>query len=182
MRIVIRKFEEKDIPYKVKWINDKNNNKYLHYDLPLREDKTLAWFKKIKDRVDRADYTIIYNGKPAGLIGLLNIDPKHKDAEFYICLGEEEYKGKGIGYIATKLLIDIAYKELGLNRIYLYTEIGNISAQRLFDKIGFRKEGVIRNDLVYNGRNIDRYIYGLDLESYINKKQGDPKNGDWKKV
>ena len=56
MSVGIRKFEEKDIPYKVKWINDDNNNKYLHYDLPIREDKTLIWFKSIVDREDRADY------------------------------------------------------------------------------------------------------------------------------
>ena len=30
--ITIRKFEEKDIPNKVKWINDNNNNSYLHYN------------------------------------------------------------------------------------------------------------------------------------------------------
>src|SRR5690606_25585387 len=112
----------KDIPYKVKWINDDNNNKYLHYDLPIREDKTLIWFKSIVDREDRADYTITYNNEPAGLIGLLNIDKKNKKAEYYICLGGEEFKGKGIAYEATKLLLEMAYKELDLIKVYLYTE------------------------------------------------------------
>ncbi|NLC67991.1 MAG: pyridoxal-phosphate dependent enzyme [Clostridiaceae bacterium] len=169
MSIAIRKFEEKDIPYKVNWINDKNNNKYLHYDLPLREDKTLIWYNSIKNRADRADYTITYNGEPAGLIGLINIDQKNKKAEYYICLGEEKYKGKGIAYTATKLLIDIAYYELKLNKIYLYTEIGNRSDQKLFEKVGFEKEGLLKDDLIYNRRKIDRYLYGLNLEKYINK-------------
>lgn len=172
MCVAIRRFTEKDIPYKVKWINDEKNNKYLHYDLPLREDKTLVWFRNIKDRTDRADYTITYNDEPAGLIGLLNIDQKNKKAEYYICLGEERYKGRGIAYTASKLLIDIAYNQLGLKRIYLYTETGNIPAQRLFEKIGFEKEGLLKNDLIHNGRNIDRYIYGLDLETYVKGNQG----------
>ncbi len=167
MSVGIRKFEEKDIPYKVKWINDDNNNKYLHYDLPIREDKTLIWFKSIVDREDRADYTITYNNEPAGLIGLLNIDKKNKKAEYYICLGGEEFKGKGIAYEATKLLLEMAYKELDLIKVYLYTEKDNISAQKLFEKIGFEKEGLLKKDLIHNGRNIDRYVYGIDLEQYF---------------
>jgi len=167
MSVNIRRFEEKDIPLKVKWINDEKNYKYLHYDLPLVEEKTLLWFKNIKDRTDRADFTITFENEPVGLIGLLGIDNKNKKAEYYICLGEHKYKGKGIAYTASKLLIDYAFKELCLNKIYLYTEINNYPAQRLFEKIGFKKEGLLRNDIIYNGEKIDRYVYGLLLEDYV---------------
>lgn len=168
--IDIRKFKEKDIPYKVKWINDVNNNKYLHYDLPLNEVNTLVWFNNLKGRIDRVDYCITIDGNPAGLIGLLNIDQKNKKAEYYICMGSDEYKGKGIATIATKLLFYKAYNEIKLSKIYLYTEKDNIQAQRLFDKVGFEKEGLLKNDLIYNERKIDRFVYGLDLENYMQKK------------
>ena len=159
MDIVIRKFDEGDIPYKVKWINNENNNKYLHYDLPLSVDKTLVWFRNVKDRIDRADYTITCDGKPVGLIGLLNIDRTNKKAEYYICIGEKQYKRKGIACTATKMLLNIAYKEFNLNKIYLYTEVNNVPAQRLFEKIGFKKEGLLREDIIYNGRKlIDIYM------------------------
>ena len=58
MNIEIRRFIEKDIPLKVKWINDEKNNRFLHYDLPLSEEKTLLWFRSLQGRKDRADYTI----------------------------------------------------------------------------------------------------------------------------
>ncbi|MFS0645400.1 GNAT family N-acetyltransferase [Siminovitchia sp. 179-K 8D1 HS] len=172
MGISLRKFQESDIPYKVRWINDENNNKYLHYDLPLSEDKTMIWFKTLKGRNDRVDYTITYNGVPVGLIGLLNIDNKNKKAEYYICLGDEKYKGKGIASIATDLLIKIGYSELGLQKIYLYTEVENIKAQKLFEKVGFKKEGLMKNDLIHNGKKIDRYAYGLDVDVYIKRNKG----------
>lgn len=105
MEIKIRKFQQEDIPYKVKWINAAENNQFLHYDLPLREDKTLLWYNSIKDRTDRADFTIICNGEPAGLIGLLNIDNKNRKAEYYITLGGAEFKGRGIAARASDLLI-----------------------------------------------------------------------------
>ncbi|HKL42461.1 MAG TPA: GNAT family protein [Clostridia bacterium] len=177
MEIKIRKFQHEDIPYKVKWINDDENNQFLHYDLPLREDKTLLWFNSIKDRTDRADFTITYNGEPAGLIGLLNIDNKNRKAEYYITLGGSEFKGKGIATIASELLIEESYHNYKLNKIYLYTEVENKSAQRLFERIGFIKEGLLKEDLIQEGRKIDRFIYGLFIEGYLSKgKQSNANN------
>lgn len=172
MKIDIRKFQEEDIPYKVRWINDKSNNKYLHYDLPLREEKTLQWFKTLERRDDRIDFTIMYCEEPAGLIGLLNIDLKTKEAEYYICIGGEKFKGKGIADFATDLLIKKAYKKFGLKKIYLYTEVNNARAQKFFEKSGFKKEGELRNNLFYNGKYVDRYLYNLDVESYVQNVGG----------
>ena len=77
MQITLRKFEEKDIPAKVRWINDPHNNQFLHYDLPLEEEKTRNWFINNKDRTDRYDAVIEADGVPCGLIGLLGIDRKN---------------------------------------------------------------------------------------------------------
>ena len=62
MNVTIRKFEEKDIANKIKWINDERNNRFLHYDLPLEYEKTLDWYNRNKGRSDRFDAVIEYNG------------------------------------------------------------------------------------------------------------------------
>lgn len=46
--VSIRKFCADDISYKVEWINNNQNNQFLHYDLPLTENKTATWYEKIK--------------------------------------------------------------------------------------------------------------------------------------
>ena len=171
MEIRIRRFQEDDIPYKVKWINDAENNQFLHYDLPLREDKTLLWFNSIKDRTDRADFTITNDGIPVGLIGLLNIDNRNRKAEYYITLGGAEFKGKGIARKASNLLIDESYYNYNLKKIYLYTEVKNKSAQRLFKRIGFIKEGLLKEDLIQEGKKVDRFIYGLLIKDFISKEK-----------
>lgn len=166
--ITLRKFGIQDIEKKVEWINNHRNNKYLHYDLPLQVDKTVQWFAKVKDLKSRLDAVITCNDAAIGLIGLLNIDDKNKKAEFYICIGEESARGCGIAKKASVLLLDYAFNELRLNRIYLYTEQENVSAQKLFEKLGFKKEGLIEQDLIYNGRFVNRYMYGLLEEAYKN--------------
>lgn len=164
MQIKIRRFQENDIPYKVKWINDSKNNEYLHYELPLREDKTLDWFKRIKDSDDRVDFTITVNGEPVGIIGLLDINSNKLKAEYYITLGEQKYKGKGVANKATKLLFNYAKETLNLNTIYLFTEVDNLVAQKSFERVGFKLEKLLENDLCHNGKLIDRYLYTYSLE------------------
>ncbi|MBQ7412442.1 MAG: GNAT family N-acetyltransferase [Clostridia bacterium] len=166
MQILLRRFEKKDIKDKVKWINDSQNNKYLHYDLPLEVEKTEAWYEKNKDRTDRLDMVIETEDGPVGLIGFLNIDLRNLKAECYICIGEQNAKGKGIAKKASLMLLEHAFKKLLLNKIYFYTEKDNLPAQALFEKIGFLKEGFLKDDLIYNGRKVDRFLYGITKKEY----------------
>ncbi len=167
MKISIRKFNKNDIPFKVAWINNPLNNKYLHYDLPLEIEKTEKWFDKNKDRTDRYDATILADNKPVGLIGILEIDSKNKKGEYYVTLGDREYLGKDIAKEASKLVLKYAFESLGLNKVYLYTEYDNIGAQKLFEKVGFIKEGLLKDDLLSKGVYVSRYVYGITKEDYI---------------
>ena len=62
---------------KVEWINNAENNIFLHYELPLTITKTEEWFDKKCQRNDRFDATIDVDGVPVGIIGLLSIDYKN---------------------------------------------------------------------------------------------------------
>lgn len=170
MNISIRKFQKKDIANKVKWINDPVNHKYLHYDIPLREDKTLQWFENNQNRTDRYDAIIEVDSNPVGLIGLLDIDQKNKKAEYYITIGDRNFLGKGIAYQATKLLLEYAFRELRLNRVFLFTEYDNVAAQLLFEKIGFKKEGLLKDELYCRGQYISRFLYGLCKDDFVGDK------------
>lgn len=159
MNVTIRKLEEKDIANKIKWINDERNNRFLHYDLPLEYEKTLDWYNRNKGRSDRFDAVIEYNGLPVGIIGLLNIDKKCRKAEIYITIGEHELKGKGIAKEATKLLLNYAFDTLDLNKVYLFTEKDNVIAQKLFERLGFIKEGLLHDDVINRDILVSRYVY-----------------------
>lgn len=155
--VILRRFEESDIPKKVEWINNPENNRYLHYDLPLRTDKTTEWYRN-KDNTSRVDCIIEYNGQAVGLIGLLSIDKNNFKAEYYITIGETSYKGKGIATKATKAILDYAFTVLKLHKVYLTVDAENVAAKRLYEKIGFRQEGLLIDDLynAYEERFINR--------------------------
>jgi diamine N-acetyltransferase len=178
MRVTIRTFAREDIPKKVEWINNPLNHQFLHYDLPLEVGRTECWFERNVGRKDRYDGVIEADGVPVGLIGLLSIDGRNQRAEYYISMGEAAYKGKGIAKEASWLLLKYGFEELGLNRIYLYTEVGNTAARRLFERVGFIKEGVLRQDVRSSGAvqgqeahqaemYADRIIYGMLRMDYF---------------
>lgn len=166
MNIRIRKMQLSDIDYKIGWINDPKVNEFLHYDLPITKDRTIEWFNRIKNKSNRYDGIIEYNGIPAGIIGLLNIDGD--SAEYYITLGID-YSGKGIAKNASNLLLKKAFLDFNLKKIILYTEVDNIKAQNLFERLLFRKVGV-EKEKVFNqrkGKYVDRFIYVLTRQEFF---------------
>lgn len=161
VKVTLRKFEFEDIPNKVRWINNPVVNKYLHYELPMRVDKTEKWFLAIKDREDRYDAVILVDGQPVGLIGLLSINYEKRTAEYYISIGETEWYGKGIATKAVAELMNYAFCELALNRIIIFIERENISSIRLNLKFGF-----IQDDSLSDG-SPTKIFYRLDRIDYL---------------
>ena len=166
--VILRDFEETDIPKKVEWINNPANNQYLHYDLPLEIDKTIFWFRN-KDNSRRIDCVIEYNGIPVGLIGLLQIDQLNQKAEYYITIGETDFKHKGIATKATKAILEYAFVNLKLHKVYLTVDAKNENAIRLYEKAGFKQEGYFVGDLfcVKDNGYIDRERYAIISNSSV---------------
>ena len=172
MNVSLRKFCEQDIPLKVRWINDPETNRYLHYDLPLQVESTLAWFLHIRDESTRMDMTILCDDAPVGIIGLLQINFKKKSAELYVTLGEKQLRGKGVAALAMEQLLRIAFTHLGLHRVYLFTETENAAAVHAYEKFGFVKEGCLRDETITRFSNFaNRYIYSI-LKSEFEARYG----------
>lgn len=166
MSVKLRKFQRDDVPLKVEWVNNPANNEFLHYDIPIEISKTELWFQNNSDRSDRYDGVIEVDELPVGLVGLLSIDQKHKKAEFYIMIGNTHFKGRGIAKEASRQMLNYGFYELGLSRIYLFTEVGNEAAKNLYERIGFIKEGCLRADVFSRGKFADRYVYSILKEDW----------------
>lgn len=167
--VTLREFTENDIADKVKWINDSRNNEFLHYNIPLNEKDTYQWFLK-KDNDKRKDFVIEYNGISIGIIGILNIDNDNLKGEYYVTIGDVAYKNKGIASKATNLILQFSFVQLGLNKVYLNVDAENEIACNLYEKTGFKCEGVFLEDMWHKGKFINRKRYALLRQDYLIKK------------
>jgi RimJ/RimL family protein N-acetyltransferase len=71
-------------------------------------------------------------------MGLSNIDKDKQTAEVFILIGEDDYRGKGIGKIAMKYLIQFAFTQLKLKELRLEVDKYNLPAINLYRSLGFK--------------------------------------------
>ncbi len=173
-RLSLRKVERTDIPYLVEWSCNHAHLKGFHGYLPRTVEEGNKWFQRSLLDKSRDDY-IIYateetgNKYPIGMLGLINIDDVNRKGEYYIVIGNEEFLHRGIAYRTSNEMIKNSYfKDSEFVKIYTRIDKDNYPAQKLAEKLGFRKEGVMLSDvLLENGTPVDRIYYGMLAADYI---------------
>jgi len=161
MKLKARFFSELDIQTRVDWINDLRINQNMSFDIPATYDKTLIWYKNNQKNNLRVDFSIINEDEEvSAMAGLTPIDMKNLNAEFYIMVNPEMFS-RGIGSRVTKWLCNYGFIILGLNKIYLYTSDHNVAAYTIYEKLGFKLEGILRQQKYAQDNFQDRRFYGL---------------------
>ena len=95
-----------------------------------------------------------------GWCGLTNWNPDYRSASLGYCLGETAW-GQGFATEAADTLLRWAFETLDLNRVQAETDTRNIASGRVLEKLGFVREGTLRQDCIVNGDVSDSWIYGL---------------------
>jgi diamine N-acetyltransferase len=96
-----------------------------------------------------------------GVTGLHRLDTTNRHAMFGIFIGGAESRGKGYGTEATAMVVAYAFNTLNLNRVWLHVYDNNKAGIRAYEKVGFRKEGVLRQDSFRRGRYRDTVVMGI---------------------
>ena len=104
---------------------------------------------------------ILSDDKPIGQVGLLDRNDGNKNAELYIVIGEANFRGKGLGKEALKFIRDYAFNDLKLHRIQCHVHADNIRAVKLYEKFGFKHEGLLKENIFHNGKYTDELVMAL---------------------
>jgi len=161
-KVAMRDMQRTDVEYKVKWFNDPDVNKSLLIEEKLDLNKSLEWFERTRNDASRRDFVIeSKEGKPIGIIALVHIDDVHGTAECFCVIGEKAYWGGGIGTEAHILLADWAFRDLGLHKIWAYIRPENTAIIKVVEKIGFKVEGMLREEKCVAGKRVDVARIGL---------------------
>jgi len=102
--------------------------------------------------------------KAVGEIVLLNIDPDNRSANIRIGLFRVADLDQGYGSEAMRLMVDYGFRTLKLHRIGLDVLDFNTRAVHVYEKIGFKQEGMLRDTLFYEGAYHSEILMGI-LES-----------------
>lgn len=78
------------------------------------------------------------DGQEIGSVYLRDIDYEKKCAEYGVFIGEQSALRQGYGSACAKVMLDYAFRIMGLNRVYLRFLEDNLVARRCYEKVGFR--------------------------------------------
>lgn len=138
--VTIRPLLAEDIELLRQWRNDKDNSKYLRQIPYITQEMQKKWFENYLQNNDEICFAIIEAQTLNRVVGSLSLyNFSDKSAEFgKILIGDVEAHGKGVGYNAIHAVLDIAFNELGLEKVFLHVYDNNKVAVHLYDKVGFK--------------------------------------------
>ena len=170
-RIYLRGLEEEDLKLRPKWFNDPEINKTLLMDYPVSYATTLAWFKRIvsEQHHTRLDLSICEKetNRVIGMTGLLQIDRRNMNAQFYMTIGEKEYWGQHIPGEVIPMVLNYAFINLNLNKVYLWTITANKHARSVYEGYGFIQEALMEQHFYCRGGLQDIYQHRILREEWI---------------
>ncbi len=101
-----------------------------------------------------------------GSCGLHHIDARNHNAELGMVIGDPADWGRGFGAEAAQLLVAYAFDTVNLHRIWLEVYEDNVAARKIYERLGFRVEGTMREHGFREGRWWNLHYMGLLADEY----------------
>ena len=95
-----------------------------------------------------------------GWCALTQWNPDYRSASLGYCLAEAAW-GQGYATEAARAVLWWAFETLDLNRVQSETDTRNLASARVLEKVGFVREGTLREDCVVDGDISDSWVFGL---------------------
>jgi RimJ/RimL family protein N-acetyltransferase len=158
--LVLRPWTEDDVPALVAGCSDPEIARWIPtIPYPYTADDALAFIRgEVRD--DHDALAIELDGRVVGGIGLgLNRHGYRGSIGYWVA---ETERGNGICTRALRLLARHALDDLELQSVQLVTDPDNLASQRVAEKVGFQREGVMRAHLRHpDGRIRDSVMFSL---------------------
>lgn len=159
----IRVLEQEDLHNTHKWLNTIEIMEAISINKPTSKLKQSKWFDNLINDNSKIVFAICLKDSDdhIGNTSLGEIDYINRNARFSIFIHYGSVRGKGIGTEATCLTLYYGFNYLNLHKIYLKTTSDNAGAIKMYDKIGFEQEGVLKEHEFKNGKYVDKILYGI---------------------
>lgn len=153
MRIYLRPISEEDGSLIVKWRNEPSVSSHCMNQKPITLESNLEFFRTkvqtgqylqyIVERVDE-DYGVA--SYPIATVYLKDIDPTNKRCELCIFTSDDQEWNKESQSIAVKLLLEKAFEELNMHKVYSFAFYKFLNEAGLLKRAGFSIEAIFKEE------------------------------------
>lgn len=164
-RVTLRPMAKDDLHLLHRWLNDPDVMQYWDgRDHPATFDRVEVRFRRSVDGSDREAirYMIDVEGGPCiGMVQYGRINPRAKNTQIDLLIGEREFRDTGYGAEAMRALLNHLFVALKVHRVWFTIRASNDRAMRGAERAGFRNEGVLREHDQLEGQFVDVAVYGM---------------------
>jgi [ribosomal protein S5]-alanine N-acetyltransferase len=164
-RIFLRPLEREDLNARyLEWLNDPEVTRYLETGV---FPSTIQDLENFYSRVTSSSSDVILavidrkTNKHIGNVKLGPIDWVHRRSMFGIMIGDKGFWGKGVGEETTRLMMEYAFGRLNLHRVGLVVYEEHKAAVRCYQRVGFKIEGRLREQMFQDGQYKHHIWMGL---------------------
>ena len=169
----LRAIEREDLDALWRWYNDPEVMYFwAEPHKVISRDELEARYGGLSGPTGQAHWLLITTreewgrGEPIGRIGYVELDRRNRHAEIALKIGEKAYWGRGYGTDALLAFLGYLFHELNLHKVYLRVEAFNPRARRVYEKCGFRQDGVFRDHTFLGGRYYDALLMSLTEDEF----------------
>jgi RimJ/RimL family protein N-acetyltransferase len=176
-KLSLRALEKDDLIQLKDWRNNENFRKFFREYRELSMDNQLAWFENYVIKDNRTLMFGIVENKNnllIGVNGLCYIDWINRNADLSLYIGFDDIYIDtyidGYAWQSLDLLFEYGFNRLNLHKVW--TEIYSFDEKKhdLYEKYGFHRDAVLRDNYFYDGKYQDSHIYSILADDWRNKK------------
>lgn len=146
---------ERDVDAVLGWINDPEvtRNFAAFSDAPVTRDAELAFLRGVAASPTDRLYAVVAEdtGAVIGTAGIHKIYWPARNGRIGLMIGHRALHGRGIGTAALRALVAVGFGELGLHKLWAVHYADNQRMAHLFGKLGFVREGLLRDEYFHRG-------------------------------
>lgn len=159
--LALRDWREEDAPAVFEACQDAEIQRWIPMiPRPYTIDAALAHVRGERRAENACELAVTEDDRVVGAIGMTVKESTRTGHIGYWCAPEA--RGRGLTARALRLLCRHAFDDLHLERLELVTDPDNVASQHVAEKVGFKREGVLRSHVLHpDGRRRDSVMFSL---------------------
>lgn len=168
-RVTLRAIEKEDLELMRDMLNDPEiENLVVGWAFPVSKYQQEKWYENNISNMNNLRLIIEIEGEGAvGLVTLTEIDWKNRKAVSGIKILKNHKRKKGIGTDSLMTIMRYSFDELQLHRLETTRFLDNIASEKLYNKCGWKEEGIKREAVYKKGRWRDLVFTSILKNDYL---------------
>jgi len=171
-KVGLTSIEREHLKQLMDWRNKPECRKHYREYRELNTAMQERWYE---EKVLKDPATIMFSIKRLkddellGCCGLVYVNWVHRyaDLSLYIGWNDSYIDNKGYAEESCRILFNYGFKELCLNKIWTEIYVFDDKKKKLYDKLGFKIDGILRQNYFYDGKYWDSYILSILASDWL---------------